>query len=114
MCGVGLFLSRAQSSSGERKCEQGNPLLAGLQPHMDSRPPGVIDARYQGDKAQHDGGESGVCCGAVGVCSAGRVKSKTGVHGVKQPADIVSVVCLSRLGLRRIDPLFVVWHCALG
>ncbi|XP_077960220.1 uncharacterized protein tacc2 isoform X8 [Gasterosteus aculeatus] len=38
-------LGRAQSSSGERKCEQGNPLLAGLQPHMDSRPQGVIDAR---------------------------------------------------------------------
>lgn len=38
---------RAQSSSGGRKCEQGNPLLAGLQHHMEvSQPLVFLEARY--------------------------------------------------------------------
>ncbi|XP_029305682.1 uncharacterized protein tacc2 [Cottoperca gobio] len=38
-------LGRAQTSSGERKCEQVNPLLAGLQHHTEVRPLVVLDKR---------------------------------------------------------------------
>lgn len=52
MCVVCVCDSRAQNSSGDRKCEQVNPLLAGLERHMEvSRPVVVLDARYLTDSA---------------------------------------------------------------
>lgn len=40
------FVGRTQTSSDERKCEQVNPLLAGLRHHME-----VLDTRYHMDSA---------------------------------------------------------------
>lgn len=52
---VWLFVSRAQTSSGEQECEQVNTLLVGLQHHMEvGRPPVVVDTRYR--MTQHDDG----------------------------------------------------------
>lgn len=52
LCVCLCVLSRTQTSSGERKCEQVNPLLAGLQHHMEiSRPLVSLDTRYHLDWA---------------------------------------------------------------
>lgn len=51
-CVVWVCVSRAQTSSGKRKCKQVDPLLAGPQHHTEvSRPPVVLDARYHIDSA---------------------------------------------------------------
>lgn len=52
VCVVYVCDSKTQSSSGDRKCEQVNPLLVGLHHHMEgSQPPVVQDTRYCTDWA---------------------------------------------------------------
>lgn len=72
------FVGRTQTSSGERKCEQVRPLLAGVQHHMEIRQQLVVlDTRYHTDSAWW--GNSGA--------SAVMVKSKSREHGVEQKDD---------------------------
>lgn len=52
ICCMCECMCRIQTSSGERKCEQVNPLLVGLQHHMEvSQPLVVLDTRYHIDLA---------------------------------------------------------------
>ena len=70
---------RTQNRSDERKCEQVNPLLAGLQHQMEaSQPLVVLDTRYL--SMMEDSGAS-----AVGVWSLVNclIKIKTREHGVE-------------------------------
>lgn len=64
------FAGRTRASSGERKCEEVNPLLAGLQHRTEASQPPVLNARYHVDL------DYGM--------SADAIKSRIRKHGVNQ------------------------------